>query len=349
MKQETGKKKNKWLLPVIIIVALLLIAGTVAAIFLMGGNNEEPAGTTIAADIYWNLDRKSLLDPETGLSIREPGEDGLYHIRFAHDGEVVELIANDKKLVNRIDMMDHMALEIDASGNITNVVATAEVCVVAAENFFVQKMEGNTLLVNSSAALNGMEVPYEVTDATGIYNVSDLAEVPGGVDEVEPMDKVVVLQDNDGKTTHVFIVERMIASDVYWRLEQYYNSTKKTTTRVPDAAGIYTIGFAVNGQQVELKCKDVEIVTYIDSLASNVQCTGLTFDEQGFINGTVTPANAVRGALVSNQFDVTDRNRYDHHPYAAFFQPGQHLDRQLCRELQVLRCHRRVRLHRHRG
>lgn len=307
MKQETGKKQNKWLLPVIIIAALLVIAGIVIAIFALGGNNEEPAGADgVTAEIYWNLDRKDHLDPDTGLSIRAAGEDGLYHIRFAKDGETVELTANDKKLVNRIDMMDHMGLDVDASGNITNVVATADVCTVAAENFFVQKMEGGTLLINSSAALNGMEMPFQVDDATGIYNVSDLAEVPGGVDEPEPMDKVVVLQSNEGKTTHVFIVERKIATDVYWRLEQYYNSTKKITTRVPDAAGVYTIGFAVNGEQVELKCKDVDIVTYIDSLSNNVQCIGLTFDEQGFINGTVTPADAVRGALVSNQFDVTE-------------------------------------------
>ena len=83
MKQETGKKSKKWLWIVIALVALLAAAGVAVALLMnpgqTGGNEgEEPVVETPTSAVYWNLDRVLYTqDSETGLSTREPGEDGL--------------------------------------------------------------------------------------------------------------------------------------------------------------------------------------------------------------------------------------------------------------------------------
>ena len=103
MKQDNGKKSKKWLLIVIAIVALLA-AAAVALVFILGGNSqgpaqsEQPTDETPASAVYWNLDKAQNIDPETGLSSREKGEDGLYAIRFVTEGKIVELKTADKQL-----------------------------------------------------------------------------------------------------------------------------------------------------------------------------------------------------------------------------------------------------------
>jgi len=323
MKQEAGKNTKKWLLPVIIAAIVLLLAAAVVVtdliwgyIGIFGNQEEDPqAASGLHSPIYWNVDRQTYLDPQTGLSIREPGEDDLYHIRFAVDGEQVELVCSDKKLVNRIDMLDYMGLELDSSNNVVNIIAAADLCNIGADGFFVQRMEGDVLVANSSGALIGMTMEFTITDATGVYDVSPTAEVVGATVTPDIMDKVVVLQDKEsGETTHVFVTERPIDAEVYWRVNPFYayndfwNSTDKTTTRVPDENGVYTILMAHNGEQVEVKCKDLEIVNKIDAADCNGAGIGLAFDEEGYAVQWTAPAKAVRGVEKANQYDITEFN-----------------------------------------
>jgi len=313
MKQEAGKKK--WLLPVIIGLVVVVIAAAVGAIFLLQGDGKDKDGPAKAGSVnkvYWNVDREAFTDPTSGLSIREPEENGSYKIRFALDGEQIELTCSDKKLVNRIDMLPYMGLELDSDGNIVDVIAATSFATLAAENFYIQTAEDNTFVANSSGALNGLQKEFTVTDKAGIYDVSGTGEYVGVPAALDIMDKVVVLTDAEEVVTHVFITERPVDAEVFWRIDPYYghrdywDTVKLCTKRVPDKDGVYTILMACNGQQVEVKCKDLEIVNYIDSLSINSQAVGLVFDDEGYAVQYVTPAKAVRGMVKSDQYDVTE-------------------------------------------
>ena len=103
MKQESAKKSPKLFLW-IAIAAVLVAVGVLLAVFLPGMlGGEASQGGTASSKIYWNVDRVDNIDAETGLSSRLPGEDGLFHILFAVDGEQVELTCADRKLVNKLD------------------------------------------------------------------------------------------------------------------------------------------------------------------------------------------------------------------------------------------------------
>ena len=102
MKKETGKKSKLWIVLVVLLVLLLAAGGVVLALFLGGQGTDDPgpAESPLRAELYWNVDRVQYTEnSETGLSTRVAAEDGQFHIRFAYNGELVDLIAADKKLL----------------------------------------------------------------------------------------------------------------------------------------------------------------------------------------------------------------------------------------------------------
>lgn len=309
MKQEATKKNKKLIWLIAGLAALLVVVGVVLAIFLMPGQQKGPAGPVGGrADLYWNVDRLSYQGNEEtgGLSTREPAEDGLYHIRFAYNGELVEYTIADKRLVNVIDFLDVVGLVKDADGNVIDAVDPTTLATEVAKSFFVMTNKNGKLTMNSSLAMNGMELPAELGDLTQIYDVTPTAEVPGQFGEVETMDKVLVYANDLGETTHVFITERQPEAEVYWRVGRYYNSTTKQTTRVPDENGIYTITFAKDGQQVDLKCKDKALVDLIEQKGVEYNSPhGLVLDEEGYIIERVEPVVALRGKVACSEYHVT--------------------------------------------
>ena len=304
MKQETGKK-NKWLLPVILAAVLLLIGGAVAAIFLLQPQQapqeqEQPAAAT---GLYWNLDREQTLDPETGMSLREKNDQGQFVIRFLKDGKIEELQIADKLLVNYIDSMPVMGLIFDDSGVVVDAVPAKDAAAEIAKNFFVMKQEGGRLTINSSIAANGVNLQLDLTNAT-IYDVSVDSADPTAPATCNTLDEVMVYGDADGNTTHVFIVTRSIEAGVYLRVKQMYSSTLRSTSRVPDENGVYTIEFAHKGEIVSLKCKDKTLVTNIDKASAPQNIMGLIFDEEGYITETVLTAQAIRGKLLADNYTI---------------------------------------------
>ncbi|MBO5317893.1 MAG: bacterial Ig-like domain-containing protein, partial [Oscillospiraceae bacterium] len=308
MKQESTKKNNKLFLW-IGIAAVLVAVGVLLAVFLPGLLGGEGGQDTTASKVYWNADRLSNVDPETGLSSRVPGEDGLYHILFAVDGEQVELACADKKLVNKLDLNQLMGLVFDDNGHIIDMISIDELVGKVVKNVFVQKVSDDGFATNSSAALNGMEVKYKYNEQTKIYDVSDRAEKIGEVGELAVMDKVTVLQDEEGNVTHVFIVEAALESRVYWRTSaQRYDYTAKKSTRLPDADGYYTYEFFVDGQYVTLRTNRMDCVDAIDGFDSNLCAMGLVFDDNGMIVDVFSAARAAKGTTVSSNWVVMSVN-----------------------------------------
>ena len=323
MKRETGKKNKMWIWITVGLITVLAAAGVLTAMLLNNGQSVEPetaetepteaSETTMPAgrpELYWNIDRDFYTrESESGLSTRMPGEDGLYHIAFAYDGQRIELSVADKQLVNYIDTMSVVGLVQDDNGLIVDVRAPEDFAKVIATGINVQEVSEGLIVANSSIAMNGMKYKLELTDQTEIYNVSGEAETVGeSMDPASllPLDSISVYGTAKGEITHIYFTKRSPASPVYWRAEQMWNSTAKKTSRIPDENGVYSIDFFTDGSIVTLKCKDVEIVNIIDKKSAHSCHFGFVLDAEGYIVETMDSGIGIRGAVAVNQAEVTE-------------------------------------------
>jgi len=310
MKQETGKKKSKlWLWLVIGLVALLAVAGVVLALVLGSGGETGPKGGR--PELYWNVDRKAYTEnSESGLSTREPGEDGTFKVRFAIGGELVEYTVADKQLINFIDTLDAMGLVKDSHGTVVDVIDPKDIAKEVNKNAYVKSTTADKIIANTSVAMNGMNINVKLEEGlTEIYDVTPEAEVPGQkitIADLRPMDTLVVYANDLDQVTHIYVNSHSKQSKVYWRADQSYSSTEKSTTRVPDENGAYTIPFFCEGEVVELKTKDKAIATKIDSISRWKCHFGFTFDEEGYIIEQFASAIGIQGVAVADCWDIVD-------------------------------------------
>jgi len=313
MKKEATKKSKLWIWLVVGILLLLAVAGGVLALVLGGGGGEGDGPKGGRPDLYWNLDRATYTqNSESGLSTREPGEDGVYRVRYAYNGEVVEYSVADKQLVNFIDTMDCMGLVKDADGVVIDVVDPKTIATETARMFYVRSATDSVITLNSSMAMNGMTMEIALAEMTEVYDVAVNAENPGAIikaSALQPMDSVTVYSNDLGEPTHVYAISHPVESPVYWRADSgTYDSTLKQTTRVPDEDGYYTIPFYVNGEYVELKCNIQGIVNTIDNKNRFKAHTGLVLDENGYIVDNMLAATGIRGLLGCEMYDVIEVN-----------------------------------------
>lgn len=309
MKQETGKKNKKLLWIILAAVALLAAVGVALAIFLQpadpqnGDTDEEKP----VSEVYWNIDRVKFTENAevAGLSERTKSEDGLFHFRMASQGKLLDMATKDRKLVNYMDTLDVMGLVLDADGLVIDALDVKTIAVETAISYYVKAINGNMVTINSSVAMNGMDMTIELTDSTYIMDVRPGTETPGQSLALDVLDLVAVYGSEEVPAEAIYLLERTEASPLYLRVDQFYDSENVTTTRVPDKNGVYTIPFAINGKVEQLKCKDKGVVTGIDSGNDSNKVMGLTFDEEGYITGTIGAAAAARGKLVANVYHVT--------------------------------------------
>lgn len=313
MKQENAKKSKLWLWIVIGAVALLAIVGVVLALVL-GGNEPAADPTPTRPELYWNLDRKQFLDAETGLSNRPAGEDGVYRVRFAYEGQILEFPIQDKRLVNSIDGADAMGLEFDETGTVINMTRARDIAEEISTSCYVLNTNDGVLRVNSSVVMNGMGMNFPLDENLKIYNVSPSATQPGEVMNPEDLPVMACLQiyglDED-TATHAFFFSEPERSDIYWRVEQKYNRTTKSTTRVPERDGaddIYTIDFFCNGEKVALKTKREPLASAIDSKNVWDPYFAFSFDKDGYIIGIIDAGSASRSRIAFSRLIVTEVN-----------------------------------------
>ncbi|MBR4863833.1 MAG: hypothetical protein IKU07_04590, partial [Oscillospiraceae bacterium] len=288
-----------------------LLAAVVAAVLLLPfGNDTKPAESVGGrADLYWNVDKEIYTEnSESGLSTRETAEDGLYHIRFAYNGSHVEFTAADKQLVNYIDTLDVMDLVLQNETQIVDVLNPKDIAKEAARDFYVHSVKENVLVLNSSIAMNGMKFEIPMTELTECYDVSADVELEGQLVDLsafQVMDTVFVYANDLGENTHVYLKAHSVGSKIYWREEAFYDADKKSTTRVPDENGVYSISVFCEGERVTLKSKDKAVVTAIDSKNIYRCVFGCAFDEEGYVVKLIDSALSMRGILVTDRYDIT--------------------------------------------
>ena len=312
MKQEASKKSKLWIWLAVGIVAVVAVVGLVLALVLGGGQGQQngPAGPVGGRpDIYWNIDRVTYMENSlTGLSTREPESDGNFYITFAYNGEQVKLKIADKRLVNFIDTMDIMGLVKDADGVVIDAVDVTTVATEVGKNIYVQKVDGNTIVANSSIGMNGMQVKIAVTDLTQVYDITGEGKFVGEkIDPatLKPLDAITIYANDKEENTHVYLMSHPQTSKLYWRADQKYDSAAKSTSRVPDENGVYTVPFFCEGERVELKCKDKSIVTSIDYRSRWCPDFAFIFDEEGYIVDKFDSAVGVGGMWGCRRLYVT--------------------------------------------
>lgn len=305
MKQETGKKSKKLLWLIIALAAVVAVAGVLLGIFwsdLFGAKG--PAGPAFSSELYWNVDRMTFVDEETGMSNRVPNADGVFEIRFAHDGQIVELkIVGDKKLVNFIDTMDVMALVFDANGMIVDAAAAKEVATEVVKDNYVSEVGAGYIRVNSAMTMTGMSNKIKLNENTKIFDVSVGANPVGQIAEPKLLDCVTAFADADGNVTTIFITKRVETGGIYYIFGTQYDSVSKETKRVPDENGVYTFIAAHEGEQVELKCRDKAVMSTIDAAGG---LFGLKMDDEGYVIKKLDAASAMLGIKEFVNYTITE-------------------------------------------
>ena len=308
MKKQIAKKKL--LLVLGIIITVVIAAAITTTVILVNRNTEDTSALAGDNKLYWNIDRQWFYGKgEGGASSRVVSkDDGYYHIVLAAEGRPIERKARSQSVVNKIDAVDAMGIVVDEkTRSIVDVTPISEMGYsYMFKSFYVSEIKGNKITVNSSSSFLGKSKTIEIKSTTPIYDVSVKAQSDAGMpvrlESLEIKDQLTVILNEDKSIYAVYIVKRNSISPVYWNIERKFDSTKVSTTRTPDADGVYSLKMAVNGEQVIVKCKDIKLVTQIDGFA-NKSC-GLDFDEEGYVSAVYSAGKTTGGRSVASWYDV---------------------------------------------
>ena len=304
MAQERKKKgKLLWIL----LAVLVILAGGVATALVMflGDFTDNSQGYT--GGLYWNVDRAAYAQGSaTGMSSRKADADGVFQVRFLHEGKLKDVQIADKRLINKIDTKDAMGLILDENGVAVDVVDVKKVAKEIAMKSFVKTVAGNVIQANASIAFNGMNHKLEVTDTVGIYDVDPESATLGKAlapTDLQFTDALMAYGNLDGTLTHIFLVSHAKDTPVYWRYDQ--QGSNGETTRQADADGVYTIPFAAEGKLVELKTKNKKLVDEIDTSKGYLSPHyAFGFDKDGYISEIVTTQAGLFGIMACERLEV---------------------------------------------
>lgn len=276
-------------------LALVLVVAVAILVILETRGNRRP-------ELYRNLDGHLY---SVNTQVRTPGEDGLFRARFVFNGETVEYTVADPNLMSYIDSMEVMGLTVSKDGQVTDAFPADTLVTELCANYYIKTVTPNEIVVNSSLAMNGKEKVIRWDQEALLCDVSRSTSVAVLPAALQPMDGISVYADEKGNVTHIFVTFHPTDSEVYWRTQRSYSTTKKETSRIPDEDGVYTIDFYCEGDIVELKCKDKALVTNIDAESSNPHFA-FAFDREGYIVEIVNSALGLRGLLACEGYDVTE-------------------------------------------
>ena len=305
MKRESAKKSKLGLIIAICVVAVLAVGGILLAV--LGGNTQQEA-VEGPVKLYWNVDRETYWGKSaTGFSSREPGADGLFRIKFAVDGQQVELVVADKTLVNAIDSLEVMVLDLDAESRIVDVREAKNVLNQTVIKSYVQDASATTINANSAILMNGMRHRIKVDENTKIYDVTGEAEFIGQevkADTLGFLDCIHVFENEATGERTVYLLSRMADRKLFFRAEQMWDFAAEGTLRQPNADGVYTLGVFYEGEYVELKTKDKDIADLFDYKSPYSPHFAFDFDENGYVVSIENSEVGTFGIISAQRMEV---------------------------------------------
>ncbi len=258
-------------------------------------------------DLYFNYDRQYGGDA-TGTMRKPVG--GYYIFEMLLDGKLKTVRVKDKAMADAIDKPYNKSLGLVVEGDIVTKVYNPS-CVVGGANY------ANEIPV---AVLSGPMVTFNYTNGTvrnfvmsgdcKVYNAitGEYGKKVGGEMTLQQGDVVVAFTDYKDELALVYVVSRPVeGAKVYYNLSRRYDSTKRETTREPNADGYYEFQFACEGKQVTGKTKSKGMATFIDSQSAPV--VGLKINSSGIITNAYFVTAALKNATkVCNYHYVKDLN-----------------------------------------
>ncbi len=259
----------------------------------------------VMQDIYWNTSRK--YNSTTKMSTRETDAAGRFEYTFAVNGEQVTYYTRDQKVANAIDSVAAkcMGLVFDEEGNISGTVSTKKATGNSSFGswFHVTDIDGEfvTAYKFASGSDTGTTHRGQLAPDCKIYDVSGLGAYIGEPTELRVNDQIHGLKNPFGQVVIIFVVSRSADADMYYNVSRQWNSGTKSTKRLPDKDGWYTVK-VVNkeGKQQTVKTQDQELVNLMDQQA--VRCFGLTLE--GDVVKNVYAASNVWGGKQFCSYDV---------------------------------------------
>ena len=297
MDKETKGKKGKWLWLVLGVVAVLAVA--VLAFVLFFNNSDD------GDKLYWNVGR--------GVT-RKPSADGTYTIMLSCEGEQVNVTVPDKRMVEYIDTMDVMNLTLDRKSCVVEVKAAKDIYSVVGEGLYIKQVTENSIIFNTNDTMTGDEVVVKMTDQLRAYNVSGNGKTVGQEIELKKLNAmnaatiygVPASEGGEIVATHIFVTQRYEDGKVFWRTKKHYDSTNKTTIREPDENGVYTASFYCDGETVDIKFKDKDMVTKIDSVVTSNCHYGFVLNDAGYAVELIDSNIATNTLLQCERYDITE-------------------------------------------
>jgi len=277
----------------IIGLCALLICGVAVAVALVLWGKPGP-------QLAWNPDMGAIQD---GTAIPTPDEKGYYSIRLWVDGQENIYRTKDITLLETMDGYRVLQIEADGRGNLKTAVAPESQRLSYRD--LVQQVNGDRILLNSSIAFNGAERELKLAENCKISDVSG-----DQVSATQPlvMDEVLVYGNEAGEATHIFIMCRQLPAQLYWRIDRKYDSKFNGTTRQPDENGVYTILFATEGVQTELKCRDKALVDQIDRADADAGAMGILTDAEGYITEVKPVYKSIQGREICSLYNIKTVN-----------------------------------------
>jgi len=282
------KKSIKWFIAGILTLAVVAAALILIPVFL--GSEVTPQATTptetestapdYSNQIFWNIDYETY-KPGTDNNHMRDGK--YFRASFAVNGEQISLFFDSVELLNQVDAMQYMGFVINEENIVQEVIPVERFtagCV--ASNLYVESFTDTEVTVNTVSNFRGHSMKL-YADADTKYYLADPKGGPlvGMPTSLERGCQVTAIAGYDGFVDVFFVNPPFRESPVYYNLTRQYDSTLKMSTRESDILGVYTIPFSVDGKQVELKCKNRDIVNIIDGYATSIM--HLIFDEDGYI------------------------------------------------------------------
>jgi len=255
----------------------------------------------VPGPVYWNINR--MYDSTTGMTTRLADGMGYYTYDFAIDGGVTQLRTRDSAVANAIDQQAArcMALEFDEEGLI---IATASYRVqtggqTVASWYHIMEVVGDD--VTAERTIGGSEQGNVVNCHLSKY--SKVVYTPTGeYSEPKVGDQIHCLTDSRGNIAYMFVISRVNENArVGLNVERRWNSTLTDTTRTPDAEGYYHITVAADGEHLQLKTTDKNLVFTADKNAARV----FAFEHEGdILTGVYGAGTATAGGAVMSWYDL---------------------------------------------
>ncbi len=326
MKKQQEKKKI-WLL---LLAVLITVAVAAAVVLILMGSDEDTVPTATEqgfrdgfdGKLYWNVDRAEYYGKQD--SKRPQDDEGRIAVTFAVDGEQIRLLTADRNVANKADSMAVMGLVFDSQGIVVDVLDVEE-CIgeFAVSGYFVEQIQGNTLVCNNAASFDGYQVKLELEENTKIYRGGSVDLLVGTPTTVSYNDEVIAIRDFDGNLICVYVIPYKEPGDLYWNITRMYDSVTGMTTRQADITGNYIFELAVNGERITVRTRDINIATAIDKVAG--KHFGLAFDENGEIIEVITASTVTGGTFFTSWFHVIELNgrEYTAEKFATGSDTGQ--------------------------